>query len=91
MRLVERMDLAEVGETLTSEADVRGLLAKPGQEAWVAILAGEIVAFGSLWKVPGTEQMRMRGVLACLPGAVDASGMILDRLHAQARLTGSPS
>ncbi|MDQ6805622.1 MAG: GNAT family N-acetyltransferase [Actinomycetota bacterium] len=87
LRLVERMDLAELGEMLTSEAEVRGLLSKPDQEAWVASLAGEIVAFGSLRKLQGTEEMR--AVLACIPDAIDAAGLILDRLDAQARAAGS--
>jgi mycothiol synthase len=87
LRVFELMDLAEVGEVVTGEADVRVLIAGQDMGAWAAIVAGEVTAFGSLGRRSGTEELRAQ--FASVPGADQACAVMLDQLGAEAVAAGS--
>lgn len=54
------MDIAELGTIITAEADVREAMVESDMGAWVALVSGEVAAFGSLRHLAKTRELRAR-------------------------------
>lgn len=77
-----RMDVAEAGAPLTTEADVSAVLRSADVGAWLTVSSGAIVAFGALRRLPNRDELRAD--FAFVPGAVEGAEAMLDRLGAEA-------
>lgn len=82
------MDIAELGTIITAEADVREAMVESDMGAWVALVSGEVAAFGSLRHLAKTRELRAR--FAAVPEFQQGALALLRRIGTKAERRGAP-
>ncbi|MCM2389105.1 GNAT family N-acetyltransferase [Streptomyces albipurpureus] len=92
-RLLNAVDLAEIGRAETDQHEVEADLSHPEaaleENSWLAFRGGELVGYGLMWDDSGAERIDMDQYI--LPGHQDAGEYLLQLMEAHAirRATGN--